>query len=236
MTLVVAGVVCGLLTAWVFHRTVDIVALGTTFREIHAHFLEFRLFFDEPRLIWHAQKALLRANVRVCGLLLLPTLILALPVAWLMMQLDVVYGTRPLQVGEPAVVTAQMTAGLQDGALAAPPGIAVETPPVHITAERQIVWRIRPHSPLCGHLRFKFGSAQFTKVIAAGDRGMFLVRRRERPLWAFLLHPEESRLPPGDIAWLEVDYPEASRWWIVWFLAISSATAVLFMRHRESSI
>ena len=88
-----ASVAGGLLAAWVFQRAVDMAALRLTLRQIHARLLEFRLFFDEPRLIWRAQKALVGANLRVCALLLWPALILALPMAWLMMQLDAAYGT-----------------------------------------------------------------------------------------------------------------------------------------------
>jgi hypothetical protein len=228
--LVLAGVACGLLTGWVFRRTVDVGALRATLRQIHAHFLEFRLFFDEPRLIWRAQKALIRANLRVCALLLWPTLILAFPMAWLMLQLDAVYGAVPLPVGEPAIVTAQLDREVAQSVLEGPPGIAVETPPVRIASERQIVWRIRPLRPVTASLRFALGGVTATKAIAAGSRGVFLIRRRERALFAFLIHPEEPRLPAGSVVWLEVDYPEASHWWIVWFLAISSASALVFVR------
>ena len=154
--LVVAAIFCGLLTAWVFSRTVNVQALRVTLRQIHAHFLEFRLFFDEPRLIWRAQKDLLRANLRFCGALLLPALILALPMTWVFMQLDVLYGAAPLRLGEPVVVTAQMATDLQrndsESVLRAPPGIAVETPPVRIVSERQIAWgsvRCIPSAAAC---------------------------------------------------------------------------------------
>lgn len=228
--LVVSGIVSGLLTAWVFRRTVERAALRAAVGRIQAHFLEFRLFFDEPRLIWRAQKALIRANLRVCVLLLWPTLILAIPFAWLMVPLDAMYGIAPLRIGEPAVVTAQLTSALQDGALDAPSGIAVETLPVHIPSERQIAWRIRPVHAVAGDLQFQFGGITLTKAIVAGSPGAFLLRRRDRSPWAFLLHPEEARLPAGGVAWVEIDYPGSSRWWIVWFLAISSASALVFLR------
>jgi hypothetical protein len=228
--LVVAGVICGLIAGWLFRRTVDVAARRATLRQIHAHFLEFRLFFDEPRLIWRAQKALIRANLQVCALLLRPTLILALPMAWLMLQLDAVYGAAPLQIGEPAIVTAQLDTEDAQSVLEAPPGIAVETPPVRIVSERQVVWRICPLHAVTGFLRFTLRGVTLTKAIAAGSRSVFLLRRRERSLFAFLLHPEEPRLPAGSVVWLEVDYPEASRWWIVWFLAISTASALVVVR------
>jgi hypothetical protein len=228
--LVLAGVFCGVSSAFIFYRTADMSALLPIFRQIHARFLEFRLFFDEPRLIWRAQKALIGANLRVSALLLRPTLILALPVVWLMLQLDAVYGTAPLRVGEPAVVTAQLDTDDEPWVLEAPAGIAVETPPVRITGERQMVWRIRPLRPTTGVLRFTLRGVTLTKAIAAGNRTTFLIRRRERSLPAFLLDPEEPRLPAGSVIWLEVDYPAASRWWMVWFLAISTTSALVFAR------
>jgi hypothetical protein len=230
--LVAASVACGLLAAWVFQRAVDMAALRLTLRQIHARLLEFRLFFDEPRLIWRAQKALVGANLRVCALLLWPALILALPMAWLMMQLDAAYGTAALHVGEPAVVTAQLAADSQLWVLEAPPGIAVETPAMHVLSERQMVWRIRPLRPVAGLLRFRLRGVTLTKAIAAGSPSAFLLRRRERSLLPFLMHPEEPRLPAGSVVWLEVDYPEASRWWMVWFLAISTVSAFLFAQSR----
>ena len=34
----------------------------------------------------------------------------------------------------------------------------------------------------------------------------------------------------GSVLWLEVEYPKRAPWWIVWFLAISSASALAFLR------
>ncbi len=221
-----ASAVCGLLAAWVFRRFTKIAALRATLRQIHAHFLEFRLFFDEPRLIWRAQKDLVKANLRFCALLLKPTLILALPMTWLTIQLDTIYGAAPLRYGEPAIVTAQLATALQpedaQNILEAPKGIAVETPPVRIVSDRQIAWRIRQLRPVNGRLSLTLRGITLTKTIKPG--------RRERPLLAFLIHPEESRLPPGSVVWLGIDSSEKSHLWIVWFLAISSATALVAMR------
>jgi len=137
---VVAALISGLLTAAVFGLTVNRAALRSTVRQIQGHFLEFRLFFDNPRLIWHAQKALVRANLRLLRIVLPPILILALPMAWLFVQLD----RGPLQAGKATVVTAQFDRIPEQITLEAPPEIVVETPPVRITAERQVVWRVRP--------------------------------------------------------------------------------------------
>jgi hypothetical protein len=77
--------------------------------------------------------------------------------------------------------------------LQAPPGIAVETPPVRVFAERQISWRIRALRPVRGELRLVLRGRAIEKNIVAGERS--------------LLHPKESRLPAGEVAWVKVDYP-----------------------------
>jgi hypothetical protein len=234
MVLIVAALASGALSGWVFFHTCDRAAVRATLRRIHGDFLEFRLFFDEPALIWRAQKDLFRANFRLAALLLRPTLMLALPMAWLMMQLSDMYGTAPLKIGTAAVVTAQLATDSQvaDGKshLEAPAGIAVETEPLRVVSERQIVWRIRPQKPVSGDLRFTVQGMPLTKTVTARESPSFVSPRRERPLFAFLMHPEEARLPAGNVLWLEVEYPKRAPWWILWFFAISSVGALLFVR------
>ncbi len=208
---VAIGLVCGAISGLVFRTTADMSALLPVFRQIHARLLEFRLFFDEPALIWRAQIALLRANLRFCFLLLRPVLILALPMTWLMLQM----GTVPLRVGEAAVITAKSSSDLT---LTPPPGIVVETEPVHFQGLQY--WRIRPVRAVSDVLRFSANGVTLTKSIVAGDQTTFLLRRREH--WFFG--------NAADVQWLDIDYPEASRWWIVWFLAASAVGAWPFVK------
>jgi hypothetical protein len=232
--LVVAALVSGALSGWVFTQTADMSAVRGTLRQIHGHFLEFRLFFDEPVLIWRAQKELFLANVRLCALLLLPSFILVLPMAWLMLQLSDGYGVSALKVGDAAVVTAQLSTDINDidssNSLEAPAGIVVETEPLRVMTDRQLVWRIRPQRAITGDLRFKMRGVMMTKDVTASDSHGFISPRKPRAFLELLLHPEEGRLPAGSVLWLAVDYPKRAPWWIVWFLAISSISALVFVR------
>jgi hypothetical protein len=179
----------------------DRAAVRAAGKRLQADVLEMRLYSSEPALMWAAQKALLRDNVRWLTLMLPPALVLALPLAWLFVQLDWIYGRSPLSVGGVAVVTVQLERALEPvdaaASLQAPPGIAVESPPVRAFTERQISWRIRALRPVRGSLRLVVRGQAIEENIAAGERSQ----------WGFLLHPEESRLPAGDVAWVKVDYP-----------------------------
>lgn len=246
-SLAAISVAFGLAASWVFRRFTDGAAAGATRRQLQAHLMEFRLFFDEPALIWRAQKALLRDNLRLLALLWRPLLILSLPAAWLFVQLDAVYGWAPLPLERSAVLTVQLERRLEPAdsrtTLQMPPGISVETPPVRIFTERRISWRIRPARAARGTLTVRLPGGAVEKTIAAGERTVFLARRRERSLSAFLFHPEEPRLRASDVAWVEVDYPKAdvalagaSLPWIAWFLLISAVSAVAFARWLGSPL
>lgn len=241
LSLAAVSVVCGILAVWVFRQTTDLAAAQRTVKRVQAHLLEFRLFYDEPRIVWRAQMAIVRENLRFFRLVGRPLIILTVPMAWLLVQLEAVYGYNPLAIGEPSVITAQVSeqfiAGDAGVALDAPAGIAVETPPVRSTADRQISWRIRPLRPVHGSLRLRLRGGAIEKSIAAGTRPIFLVRKRERSLWYFLVHPEEARLPAGDIASIEVDYPATdvviigiAMPWLAWFVVLSTLGALAFAR------
>ena len=53
--LAIVSLACGAAVVWVFRRTSDGAAVRNAVRQIVAHLLEFRLFFDEPALIRRRQ-------------------------------------------------------------------------------------------------------------------------------------------------------------------------------------
>jgi len=239
-SLVATSVLCGLAITVAFSRLADLAALRNARKRVQAHFLEIRLYSDEPRFVFRAQASLVRANLKLLAVLARPMLILSLPMAWVLLQFDAVYGARPLPLGEPAIVTAQLNTPLTDSdrnTLQAPAEISVETGAVRSFADRQVSWRVRPVEPVRGLLRLSLRGSAFEKDIAAGSRGLFLISRTSSSLFEWLLHPAAGRLPAGDVAWVEVRYPATGVTiagialpWIVWFLIISTAVALLSAR------
>ena len=224
--LLIISIFAGILTALVIRRTTDMGALRQQSNRIHAHLLEFRLFFDEPRLIWGAQLDLLRANARLLWLLLPSTLILALPMTWLFLQLEGAYGYRSLHPGEAALVTAQLTRRIQATdhfALQGVGSVAVETPPIRVAHDNQVAWRIRPTGVGDGAVDLTVAGQVMRKTVSGSIRSP----RRFRSLLECVLHPAESRLSDAGVEWLEVDYPRTGSDWILWFLSLSTVTALI---------
>ena len=240
LSLTLLAVLAGLGMLWTVRRFTDQAALRATKRRLRAHVYELRLFADEPVLLWRAQWRLLRDNLRYLGLMLRPALVLALPMLFLLMQLDCFYGRAPLPVGQAAVVTVQMKGTLGLPELQAPAGIVVETPAVRVESERQLSWRVRPLREVSGRLRIVFPNGSFEKAIEAGQGPRYVSARRVSSLAELFAHAGEPRLPAGELAWIEVRYPWAGVrvWglqfhWLVWFVLVAlAATWVLKKRLR----
>lgn len=223
----------GIGVLWVFRRASDQPAIRRAKDLVTAHLLEFRLFMDEPRLILRAQRDLIVANLRLMKLMLRPFLVLALPMALLLVEMDAYYGRDPLVAGQPAIVTVQWKVAPDRAALQAPDSIAVETPAVRVITERQTSWRIRPLRAATGELRVACRDGVLTKSIASGAGPRFLSERRAGSLAGFLMHPAEWPLSSGEIEWIEVRYPSARilhLHWLIWFLVVSTVTAFLLRR------
>ncbi len=149
--LVLSGAAYGLATAWLFRRFTKREPLSTAANRIIAHILEFNLFIDEPRLIFRAQRDLLRANFAMLRVVALPMLVAGalLAVAW--KPLAAHLGHAPLQAGDVTIARVASTAATLD--LVAPFGVAIETPALRVQAEAATMWRIRALSPVNGDFR-----------------------------------------------------------------------------------
>ncbi|MGH9628432.1 MAG: hypothetical protein ACRD7E_08860 [Bryobacteraceae bacterium] len=240
-SLIPISVLLGLAMLWVFRRLSNQEAIRQTKNRLQAHLYELRLFVDEPKLIWKAQVALLRENVRYMALMLLPAAVMTVPLLLLFAHLEAFYGLSPLEPGQPAIITVQLNEPLLPGnaapSLELPEGIEAETPPVRVLAQRQISWRIRPSRPASGTARITIGEESATKSIAAGSGPRYLSSRRVRSILDSFLYPGEPRLETGVIESIEVSYPPAeieglglSLHWLWWLLFLSMGTAFLLRR------
>src|SRR5262245_40861629 len=117
----------------------------TTKNTIKGHLLELWLFRDDTRTVLGAQGRILRLNARYVLLTLKPFLVLAIPMALILIPLEGWFGLRALRVGDSATVVVA-AGGLGDpdqASIGVSDGLRVETPALRIPATREIAWRIR---------------------------------------------------------------------------------------------
>ena len=139
----------GFAASLAFQRFADRALLAKSWKRLLAHFLELRLYVEDPVLILRGQRALLRENVNLLRSVIKPCAILLLPGALVSFLLFAWFGKAPLPAGWPIVVTAQLPASTT---LHVPPGIVLETAGVRVLSEHQISWRIRPVHEIKGML------------------------------------------------------------------------------------
>src|SRR5450432_1171961 len=181
----VISALVGIGMLWIFQKTSNQRGMKTVKRKVYASLLELRVFADEPSVTWRAQKSLFAANFRYMGMALRPALVMALPMALLLIHMEAFYGRAPLPVGQAAIITMGMSGPLDpasaDGkpapSLTAPAGVAVETPAVRVADERQISWRIRPAAAGSARLQFTVDGQPVSKTIETGAGQRFVPGR-----------------------------------------------------------
>jgi len=236
-SLTAIAIATGIAMLWVFGRFSNAEQAALAKHKIRANLYAFRLYADEPALIFRAQKQLLFWNARYLASMLRPSAVLLVPATLLMFGLDAVYGHRPLSPGESAIVTAQFGGGNDVGSLAPTlegRGIAVETPCVRIPSERQFCWRVRAMGAASGSVILRVAGASFAKAVRAGAPSGVIAERRVASLFDWLRYPGESRLPSGPVRWIGVSYPGATvdvfgygAHWLLWFVGVSLLTMLL---------
>ena len=240
-SLTAIAVVAGVALAWTFGRFSDQQRLASVQRKLRASLYAFRLYGDEPALIFRAQKQLLLWNARYLALLWRPMALSVFPTLILLIGLDAVYAHRPLAAGESTIVAAQFGRATDLSGLTPSlegRGITIETPAVRVIDRRQVCWRVRAIGATPGSVILRAGGAPMAKVVQAGSGLRYISERRVSSLLDWLRYPGEARLPAGRVCWIEVSYPAGAIDvfgfainWLAWFCAVS-LLAALALRGR----
>jgi len=237
ISLTVLGILTGIAILPVLGRFYNTEGIALAKRKIRAALYEFRLFGDEPRLVFRAQGQLLRWNARYLGLMLKPAAVVILPIIVLTMMMDTVYGHRPLQVGDSTLVTARVANNVDLNKISPDlrgDNVAVETPSVRLPDQHQVVWGVRAVTPGQSNLSLTLpgnaaGDSFAQKRVDVGAGLHIFSDRRVSSVWDWLINPGETLLPRDSaFRWIEIEYPDAEVNmfgfripWIVWFILVS---------------
>jgi len=223
--LVVVSALSGAILLLIFRYTSNQHGLRAAKDRIVGDLLEVVLYRDELRVVLRAQLSVVRDNLRYLGYALVPLAFMVLPAGVLLLQIDLRYGRRPVNVGEPAIVSVRLTpdAGLLDAvSLTAPPGVQIGSPALRIQSDREVDWRVVASTPGRYDLRIQAAGKQFTKTLVVGQRGEPIEDERVQPgLWRQFVHPGEAPLPAGGpVHSIRVAYAAGSlpllRWRLSW--------------------
>ncbi len=231
----------GIVMLVIFRYSSDQEGIKNTKRLIKAHILEIRIFKDDLRILLSAQKRILVYNLRYMGYALKPMLLMIVPMAIILIQLDGWLGYRPLRPEESAIVTVRLSTTrsevFSDVSIRSEKGLVIETPSLRIPSERTASWRIRAKEVGEYHLTITISDETVQKSVLISSGVLARISpRRVADIWSIFLNPSEEAISGNSlIREIEVAYPSRSveisgltTHWLILFFVLSMAFGFAF--------
>jgi len=216
--LILWSFLAGVLALVVYRYASPQARIESTKNTMKAHLMEIRLFGHDILQVFASTFRILLHNLIYMGLNLAPMLVMFLPFMILLFQLEAQYAFAPLEPGARPLLEVQVDADAieltETLTLEVPPGVAIETPPVHTTGGL-VVWRLHAQAPGDHLLRIHAGDETFEKGLAVGGAPRRVPVLRTKTLKGFL-YPGEAALPSsGSLTSIEIRYPSTDLGWLL---------------------
>jgi len=228
--MIIIAFLTGLLMLFIFRFTSNQAGIRSSKNRIKAHLLELRLYKDNLAQQLRSQSKILAANGRYIGYAVVPMLVMVVPVVLILIQLGLWYESRPLRVGESALLKIKLAEGGRpletEFRLEAPPGIEVETQALRIEDEGEVDWRLKARDEGVHVLVIQAGGERVTMPVTAGPGRLARIAAVKPGPGFFgqLFNPGDKPIPKSaGIASVEVAYPPRTMslfgWRIHWLIA-----------------
>ena len=216
VSLLLTSLLTAALIVAVVAATTDQARVRHTKRRIYAALLEIRLFNDDPRAVLRSIRDALRENLAYLRISMVPLVLLSVPLLLLVTHLNAFYGYTGLVAGSSGLLkveaaTAPTLAGVELS-LDVPEGILVETGPVRLAGEPEVLWRITPMVTGDFILRVRVGQQTIAKTVHVSDGPSRRSPVRVSPgIVRQLSHPSEPPLETGElVSAISITYDEAT--------------------------
>ena len=239
LSLTVISAVLGVLMLILFKHTSNQAAIGKVRDTIKAQLLAMKLFKDNIPVVLKAQVKILLNAMLLLIHSFRPMLVMIIPFSLLLGQLGLWYQSRPLLVGEQALVTVQLadsdTGLMPPVSLQPSSAVTVTSGPVRVPAKRQVYWQIQAAESGEQQLTFQVADKEVQKELAVGEGLMPVSMTRPGLNVAdLILHPAEKPFGKASpVQSIEITYPDrpskvtGTDFWIVSLFVISMAVAFL---------
>lgn len=239
--------VLGMVVSLIFVALVRRERLRQTRDELWAALFEIWLYRRELLLVWQAQLALLKANLRYSSILLVPLVLSLLASAPLLIQAHYRFAFAPIPSGAETLLTAVLARPAADMAqmdckLEWVQGAGVLSPSVREPVLHRLVWRLRPEGSGEHVLRLTGCGQTVEFPLYVGGFAGSIAPARQAGVLAHLFAPRALPLE-DDSGWgrIYVEYPRVGVEWLVWLTVCSLLCAFVVRKlvsryrvHRNS--
>jgi hypothetical protein len=228
--------VLGIVVALIFAALVRRERRRQARDELWAALFELWLYRREPLLVWQAQLALLKANLRYSSILLVPLVLSLLASAPLLIQAHYRFALVPIPSGAETLLTAVSARPAADMAhmdckLEWAQGAGELSPSVREPALHRLVWRLRPEGA-GEHVLRVTGCGQTVEFpLYVGGFAGSIAPVRQAGVLAHFFAPRALPLK-DDSGWgrIYVEYSRAGIEWLVWLTVCSLLCAFVVSR------
>ncbi|MGB3730074.1 MAG: hypothetical protein WBA70_12590 [Thermodesulfobacteriota bacterium] len=220
----------------IFRYTSNQTKIKETKSKIRAYIYELTLFKDELGIVLSAQKNVLIQNLKYIKYAVKPMIFMIIPLGLFLIQLDSLYGHKPLDLNESTIVSLKLsdkTKMPENISVKSDGGLTIETSPLKIVQDKQVDWRVRADEIGEHDLIFKVEDQEYQKKVIVGNQGiMRIIPTVSTPnFWNNLLYPGGKLLAKGGaVEEIHVDYKRSSigvyKWKLDWLVVIFGLSIV----------
>ncbi|MBN1765041.1 MAG: hypothetical protein JW860_07280 [Sedimentisphaerales bacterium] len=236
----IISAVMGVVFMVIFKYTSNQKAIGRVRDGIKADMLALKLYKDSMSVTMQSQGSLFVGALKLLYHAIRPMLVMIVPVSLVLAQMALWYQSRPLKVGEEAVLTIKLNGDITwpwpDVHLAPSDSLEVTVQPVRMPSINEISWTIKAREPGYHTIDIQVAQDTFEKELVIGDS--FMRVSAMRPDWSWsdmILHPWEIPFKTDSpVQSISITYPERGIvWhgipgWLIYFFIASLVFALLF--------
>jgi uncharacterized membrane protein (DUF106 family) len=235
----------------IYHYTSDQAAIRKTKDKIKAHLLEIRIFKDNFAILLSSQKKLFFYNAVYIKHSIKPLLLIIVPLALIIMQMDSWYRLRPLRPGETVIFSvrlddSEMMKHVPNISIETEKELKIETPMLRIPQKAELSWRLRAVGRGGPYVTIRTAKHSIKKRVVVADS----LLTRLSPLstnsnfWKIFTTPGVERIS-GDssVAEIEIRYPTRhieiigrKLHWLLIFFVLTLAFALILKRPLKVAI
>jgi hypothetical protein len=239
LIVIALSLVIGLVMVLVFAALSDQKAIHVAKDQLKAHMLAVRLYQDQLPVVVRSYGRIIRGTGRYIRLAFRPLMFVIIPITLMIAQVDRWMGYMPVEPRDSFLLQVQANSekAVDDLALLLPEGMKLSAPPVHVPAEKQVVWRVQAERPGKYDVEVTSGAQTFAKqVVVSSVLSRISPVRLRGQFWERLFTSGESALPDSSpIQSIAVAYaPRSIRlfgidWnWIVFFFIAALLAGFFF--------
>lgn len=199
---------------WLFlAKTCGVRRLSLNLDQCSGHLIEIGLYKDAPKTIWESFRDLCAASFGLARLLILPSLLMAIPLLPALGWLSSQYTLRPLRVGESSLVSVRSeSSNLPDFGLELPAGLSLRSEAVKDDGE--IFWRVQAEEKGSKQLYVTWREERYSKTLEVSDSALAHLSPERSSSWLqWLRCPSEAKLSSrAPMESIQVHYPSYELW------------------------